>query len=221
MIVASLTGWLANLSAEEWTAIATGGTFLVALIASVAAALQVREARRLRIEQARRFVAVFLESGEADEIFIDLVIKNFGLTPATDVRIDISPSPERSGDQLDRQVHLPALIPTLVPGQEWRTFWDSTHTRDGTGLPERYRVNVNARDSQGRTLPTLAYALDWGPVIHRGHMVVYGTHHAAKALQEISSSLRKSLESAGSGGLKVFMRDGDARDARLAKWYRQ
>jgi hypothetical protein len=76
-------------SAQTWSAVgdlagatAALGTLAVAIGAVYAAFQQVRQARELREEQARPYVAVFMEPSTRSPRVIDLVIRNFGSTAA-------------------------------------------------------------------------------------------------------------------------------------------
>jgi hypothetical protein len=199
---------------ETWSAIAAWLTAGVAIAAGVVAVGQLSEARRLREEQAQPYVAIFMETKpEVDERFVELVIKNFGLTAAFNVRITIEPSPHRAKDGSHARVWLPEHIPTLVPGQEWRTHWDFGPRRAGSALPSRHAATVHFQDSQEEAF-RLQYVLDWGLYENRMQVTTYGAHHAAKALREIQKTTARWTESAA-GGLSVVTRDGDARDDRL------
>jgi hypothetical protein len=199
---------------DTWSAIAAWLTAGVAIAAGVVAIGQLSEARRLRKEQAQPYVAIFMETKpEVDERFVDLVIKNFGKTAAFNVRIGIEPWPHRATDEPHARVWLPEDIPTLVPGQEWRTSWDFGPRRAGSGLPSRHAATVHFQDSQ-EELFRLQYVLDWGVYENRMQVTTYGAHHAAKALREIQKTTKRWTESAA-GGLSVVTRDGDARDDRL------
>src|SRR4051812_12605673 len=73
---------------ETWTAIAAWATAGVAGAAGFLALRQLAEARRLRLEQAQPYVAVYMdERREVDERFHDLVIANFGKTAAFNVEV--------------------------------------------------------------------------------------------------------------------------------------
>jgi hypothetical protein len=68
------------------------------------------------------------------------VVRNFGDTAAYDVRFAFVNPPtvgqyENEHDGLVNvgELALPASIPTLAPGQEWRTIWDSTLSRAELG----------------------------------------------------------------------------------------
>jgi hypothetical protein len=153
----------------------------------------------------RRWVA---DVSPASSTVFDLVIKNFGRTPATNVRVQIKPALGRAayGDEL---VELPRAIPTLVPGQEWRTFWDTQMARKDSSLPNSYAVEVRFSDASGRPDFCLPFELDWHASTHRDVVDVSSFHDAAKALQEIRTILKNAMPQ---GALNVLGRDGDARD---------
>lgn len=204
--------------AGEWTALAAWVTAGVALIAGAIAVGQLGETRRLRLEQAQPYVVVFMEPSQAGSWFVELVVRNFGATAAHDVRLNIDPAPRTQSGSRD-QVWLPAVIPVLAPGQEWRTFWD-TGERVGSDLPDRHEAVVAFTDSVGRRLPALPSILDWGVFENRATIELYGIHHAAKALRQIDKTLTGWRERP-SGGLKVYVRDGDAKDARDREHFEQ
>jgi hypothetical protein len=211
-----LLGW----TADEWSAFgalmaAAGaiGTLIVAVVAARAAFRQVAEARELRQEQAQPYVAVYMEPSAATPEIVDLVIRNFGATAAHEVRLNIVPSLQRSvqggGSE---EVWLPELLPTLVPGQEWRTMWDLGRNRKDSSVPDKHSVKVDFKDAHGRPF-SLNCELDWGAYKGRQWVVTYGIHDAAKALREIDKRTSKWQEGP-QGGLAVFVRDGDEKDRR-------
>lgn len=200
-------------SPEAWTALAAWVTATIASAAGVIAVRQLREARRLRVEQAQPYVAAFMEpSGGVDAGFVDLVVRNFGTTSAMNVRVEIDPAPQRAAGGSVQAVWLPDGIPVLVPGQEWRTLWDFAPRRAKVGLADRHDVAVLFTDTEGREL-RLPYVLDWSVYSEQMQVTIYGVHHAAKALRGIEKKLGKWQEGIH-GGLAVTMRDGDAKDAR-------
>jgi hypothetical protein len=206
---------LVGMSATEWSALAAWAGVLLASVAGVVAMSQLREARRLRRAQAQPYVVAFLDHSETGPWVVDLVIKNFGTTAATDVRLTIEPAAERAAGERGPVV-LPETIPTLVPGQAWRTLWDTTMARAGSELPSRHAAEVTFRDSEGKEL-IYGFVLDWEPLMQRDVVTVYGAHHAAEALRDIRAEVKHWKES-GTGGLKVYSRDGDARDQRREEW---
>lgn len=211
-VVAVIRDW----SAGAWAALAAWTTAAVAIAAGLIALRQLAEARRLRVEQAQPYVVAYMEPSAADPMVIDLIMRNFGTTAAHDVAITINPPPERKAgvgeDAVAKLVWVPPQIPVLVPGQEWRTLWDTGLARVGSGLPDRHEAVVTFTDSQGRSFPPLRSVLDWSSYWQREQVTVYGPHHSAKALREISATIKRWRET--SGGLAVVVRDGDAKDER-------
>jgi hypothetical protein len=197
-----------GMSAGGWTALAGVVGVLLALGAAIVGGWQLQEARRLRIEQAQPYIAVYADPSPAGSWVFDLVVKNFGRTPATNVRVQIQPELKRAAYG-DETVALPAVIPTLVPGQEWRTFWDTQLARKDSSLPSSYVVEARFSDATGKPEYCLRFELDWEASTHRDVVDVASFHDAAKALQEISSTLKKAMSQ---GALNVLARDGDARD---------
>lgn len=202
-----------GLPAEAWSALASWSAVLFAVVAGLIARGQLREARRLREEQAQPYVVAYAESSQVGEWVIDLVVKNFGATAATGVRVEFDP-PLRRAASGEEAVDFPEVIPVLVPQQEWRTFWDTGIARLQSELPDRHVATVCFSDSHERELPPYTFVLDWKPMKAREVITVYGPHHAAKALRELSKEVKTWREGAG-GGVSVYARDGDARDERV------
>lgn len=214
---ASTVNWVASISAESWTALAAWAAVAIALAAATVGRGQLTEARALRREQAQPYVVAFLEPSLADAVHVDLVIRNTGATAAFNVCVRIDPLPRRTartGDDAPLPVVIPEFFPVLVPGQEWRAFWDSTHVRPAGDLPSRHDAIVTFDDSREES-HSLQYVLDFEPLIQRGYLVVYGEHHAAKALRDISNEVKKW--SGSTPRIGVWVRDGDARAARQRK----
>lgn len=205
---------------EHWTAAAAWATVAVAVIAGVIALLHVREARRLRQEQAQPYVVAYMEPSSATPHIIDLVVRNFGMTAAYDVEVSISPSLERSiqGGEPEA-VWLFDRLPVLVPGQEWRTMWDFGPSRADSDLPDRHNATVSYRDSKGRDMQPLSTVLDWTAYMGRRWVTVYGIHDAAKALREIDKRMKQWGE--GFRGLSVFVRDADRIDEESRKEFEE
>jgi hypothetical protein len=208
-----------GMSASTWSALAAWAGVALASFAGAVAYRQLGEARRLRAEQAQPYVVIFTELSAAGSWVIDLVVKNLGSTAATNVRVRIDPPAERAaGGQGISEVQIPDPIPVLVPGQEWRTLWDTGIARADSGLPDRHMATVAYDDAHGRKSFEFAFVLDWATIKARDVVTVYGTHQAAEALREIRSTLARWNET-GAGGLRAYTRDGDARDERArAEW---
>lgn len=182
-------------------------TALIAIAAATTAFVQVREARQLRIEQAQPYVAAYLESDAANPKFVDLVVKNFGTTAASNVQIDVDPTPQRSkqGGGVE-DMWVAEKISTLVPRQEWRTLWDFGPDRVNTDLPDHYTVRLAYTDSRERKLDGV-FSLDWGQFKNRQWVEKRGLHDAANALREINKRLKK-WDAGINKGLRVSLRDG-------------
>lgn len=204
---------VATLTPEAWTAIAAWVAVALAAAAGLVAFGQLRESRRLRREQAQPYVVVFLDENPSGPWIGDFVIKNYGVTAAYEVRLEASPRITTSlGESESKELLLPEVIPVLVPGQEWRTTWDSTVSRHGVGLPDRYSVAVKFQDSHGRT-EQLKYVLDWEVYVQRGYTERHGVHELVKSVRKIEKVLERWREPLG-GGLRVVARDGSVRDRR-------
>lgn len=217
LLVAAGGRWPPDFAAwgpADWTALAGWVTATIALVASTIALLQLRHARRLRREQAQPYVVAYMEPMVGAPEFVELVVRNFGATIARDVRISATPALRRTvqgGDPED--VWLPEYIPALVPSQEWRTLWDFSPERTSAALPDRHEVVVSYQDSKNKKLPDTPSVLDWGAYRGRSWIERRGLHDAAEALREIAK-ITKKWNNSIHGGLKVYVRDGDAADQR-------
>ena len=211
--------WLPDLAAwrpEDWSAFGTNVTAFIAVGAGLVAWRQLHEARRLREEQAQPYVVCYAEKTSGHDQSVDIVIRNFGSTVARDVMLTVEPTLMRSGHAggESEPVHLPPLIPALVPGQEWRTWWDlGTERVDFPDLHDRHEVLVTYRDGKGKSLPPTPSVLDWRDFATREWVVTKGVHEVASALEDIRRTV-KSFQNSGRGGMAVFVRDGDAADHR-------
>ena len=165
-----------GISLSDLSAIATCGLFVVAALAGLVALQQVREARRLRLEQTQPYVTVYGES--PNWAFAYLVVKNFGRTAAYDIEITFDPELLRFAGagtepgkkepvKLHEPVKVPKPIPMLAPGQEWRAFWDVAIR--GDDQPTHYRANITFRDSRDTAYKTRS-ALDWDMTTDRGKL---------------------------------------------------
>jgi hypothetical protein len=209
-MLADIPASIWHLAPDAWTAFATWTAVAVALVAVAVGRRQLQEARTLRKEQAQPYVAVCTEDSGTDPRLINLVIKNFGKTAATDVRVVFSPPLDSA---LWKEVPaltfmVPDVIPVLVPGQEWRTLWDFTPDRKAAKeLPDQYTATVTFNDSKGKPVDAeYKFVIDWRILIDRGFAKVYNVHDAAEALREISSVLR---DVKAQHGIRVVTRNVD------------
>jgi len=77
-------------------------------------------------------------------------------------------------------------------------------------LPRRHEAVVACVNSHGRALPPLRSTLDWSIIQDRASIEVYGIHHAAKALRDLTKTVAK-WRKPGHTGLAVTTWDGDAK----------
>jgi len=116
-----------GLSAGAWTALAAWLAVVVGVAALVYAWRQYQRAREQAAEAMQPQVAMFMEPSASDWHLVELVVKNFGRTPAYGIRFDFANPPtvgryERAyeDDYVDiTPLNLPAEIPYLAPTQEW------------------------------------------------------------------------------------------------------
>jgi hypothetical protein len=199
--VAVVYHWLhQHVSPQGWSALGTWATAAVAAIAAFFALRQVREVRITRERQAQPNVVAFIRPNAKVYQFLDLVIANYGLTPAYHVKFDFPPltvSPHQHGVTGEKvtALHLPDEIAVLAPGQEWRTMWDAAteryNKRDELG--SRFRGWVKFQDSRRNKFKNLAI-LDWDS--HFDTIYVSAKpDESAKAVAEQLSEIGKILKS--------------------------
>jgi hypothetical protein len=214
---ATVLDWFTGIDAAQWSAAAAWLTAIVAVIASIAAFRQLGEARRLRLAQAAPYVVAYMELNPTSQVMVDFVVKNLGATAAIDVQVVLEPPLRRTAGaegEESEPVQIPTSIPVLVPGQEYRTLWDSAITRHGTTLPDRHEAVVTFKDSRGEASDPFRFVLDWGTLWDRHLVTQRGVHDVAEALRGINKTVRGWSEGVGAKGVGVYVRDGDARDQR-------
>lgn len=216
-------------SVTDWIAAGSGlATFLVALIALVFAAGQINESKiaRRQVDEIERkkaepSVVAYMEKAPSPYI-IELVVKNFGPTPAYDVVVTSDTPIQRTGDNdrsVAEDVEIPDVIPFLAPGQEWRTIWDVAHTRsDHENLPDRHEVTVEFKGIDNVALSSRS-VLDWGSLKSTRFMTTLGVHDLAKATKEMARTLKRATDI--HGGLNIWVRSGEAKDQRQREWARK
>jgi hypothetical protein len=201
-------------TAEDWTAVATCGTLLVAAVAAAFAIIQVRDARKLREDQARPFVVVDLQSSLASTHLVNLVIENVGKTLARDVRIKFSPAIKSTLDTEERKLADSALlrngVPAMPPGRKITALLDASHQRVRTTLPSKYTATVYCDDANGKPQEPLEYVLDMGIRYGVLNAEVLGVHDIAITLKNMSDHFRQWSDV---DGIRVWARDGDKWDS--------
>jgi hypothetical protein len=218
-MVATTAHTFLDISNGGWSAIASCGGLLLAIAAAIFGYRQFSEARRTREEQAQPYVAIYMEPTEADPHAVDLIIKNFGATAAKDVHVTIDPPPEQLAGGEITDVKVPSLIRTLVPGQEWTTFWDTAIARNNAeDVPKRHTATISFTDLRGRKLGPYTFDLDWDAIIERGWIVTYGMHELARAVRDIRDLLKNRGDLSNH---HVMSFDGDAHNEQERERWEQ
>jgi hypothetical protein len=122
------------------------------------------------------------------------VIKNTGRTAARNVRLKFSPELDSAALSPDHSpLQIPRDIPVLVPGGEWRTFWDLPVSRTTEEQrTARYVATVSYTANEGEdSFGPYEFVLDWTLIINRGSTrdsddPVKSLERVAKALEQLS-----------------------------------
>jgi hypothetical protein len=202
---------VADISASAWTALAAWLAVVVGIAALVYAWRQYQRAKDQTAELMQPNVAMFMEPSATDWHLIELVVKNFGRTPAYGIRFEFANPPtvgkyERAYE--DRYVditplNLPAEIPYLAPTQEWRIVWDSALDRRelGEAIASRFDGAVTYYDQpktgrqgmQTRTRYQSAAVLDWATLHPVERLELLTTHDLARQEKQKLELLRSLL----------------------------
>lgn len=215
--------WIASIAtlAAALVAIAAIGVAWHAGAKQIDAADKAREqTKQLDVDRSQPYVVMTLEPSGATPEILDLVIKNYGATSASDVKVYCYPWPRRSAQYKGGEPTLVAIpeLPVLAPGQEWRVLWDNGRRRKDSELPVRHRGNVSYSGIDDKKL-TSRILLDWSFYMERRWVVVRTMHDAAQALRDIRSLMNRfDSKVVGTSGLKVSAYDGEAQEA--ADWAR-
>ena len=180
---ASGTDWAA---VAAWAACATVGIYVVL---GLFAWRQVREARKLREEQARPFVIVDFEPG----FLVYLTVENLGRTMARDVRISFDKpltSTLRDRRELDKSPLFREPIPALPPGKKIRILFDQFTERTKAQLPLTYDVKVRYRGPTGKEWPPETYPLDLGMYLD-SQLPPKGIPELVDEVKNISKEIKK------------------------------
>ena len=201
---------LTNMNSGAWLAIAAWAAVVVGVAALIYAWVQIRGNRRLKVEQIRPQVAMYMEPHAADWHLIELVARNFGRTAAYDVRFTFfkPPTVARYEDEYDDRrpdvvaLPLPDLLPVLAPGQEWRMVWDSQMDRDelGESIESRFdgtityfdRADDGRRFGKRRAYETKVL-LDWDSLQPSERVDLLTNHDLARREKQKLELLRSVL----------------------------
>ena len=165
------------------------------------AIVQLKDARDVRWEQALPYVAGYLDPDPTDPKIIYLTIKNFGATIAENLELEITPEAERSSGVGGGTLNLPKTMPALVPGQEWRTFWDFSVYRHQEQMLKRHTLVISYADSRGAR-HSMDSVLDWESyTLGRRWIGRKSIHHVGESVAKIEKSIGKLAKTAaGLGG---------------------
>jgi hypothetical protein len=213
-------GWIqdrwhqvAGAAAGTWLALAVWALLVLGLVALVFANQQIRRNRRSATEETRPHVGMFMEPHGADWHLIELVVRNFGKTSAYDVSFTFPHPPtvaeyENAADGYADvvELQLPRQLPTLAPGQDWRTVWDSAldRTELGEGIESRFPGTVTYYDRaetphgwefwRRRRRPfETKVVLDWNALPPVQRIELMTNHNLAKREKEKLELLRSLL----------------------------
>jgi hypothetical protein len=201
---------VADMSAGAWTALAAWLAVVVGVAALVYAWRQYQRAKAQTAELMQPNVAMFMEPSATDWHLVELVVKNFGRTPAYGIRFDFA-NPPTVGKYETAQDHyvditplnLPAEIPYLAPSQEWRIVWDSALDRRELGqtIASRFDGAVIYHDEpkaagrrrQSRTQFRSTAVLDWTTLHPVDRLELLTAHDLARQEKQKLELLRNLL----------------------------
>ncbi len=204
---------VAGAGSTAWLASAVWALLVLGVVALIFANQQIRRNRRLATEETRPHVGMFMEPHAADWHLIELVVRNFGKTSAYDVSFTFPHPPtvaeyenatDRYADVVELQ--LPHQLPTLAPGQEWRTVWDSALDRAelGEGIESRFPGTLTYYDraetprgwkfwQRRRSSFETKVVLDWDELPPVQRIELMTNHNLAKREKEKLELLRSLL----------------------------
>lgn len=175
---------------RDYEGVATWGLFVIAIVAGAIAERQLRQNRKLRFEQARPYVVVGLR--RVGHGIVELYVKNFGETAAHDVKLASDPDLESLSDPAWFRVF--DNLPTLVPGDEWSTLWetDASKRAEEGDFSNTYTVTLTYTGNDGRKKKALTdtFNLDWRPHLASTYVERNTIHDIGATLKKIEGSLK-------------------------------
>lgn len=200
---------------SEISAAAAVGGLVVAVVVAIFAWVQVKQAKRLREEQARPYVIVDIDFRG---VGVNIVIQNVGATPAYDVQVTFDKSLETT---MTRRKHLNEVatftrpIPMIAPGRAIHVPFDRMPERlKRDDLPTEYVATVEYRDSRRwKTCETYPFDL----ATYEDTLVPKkGLPEVARAIEELNRSF-KSIKT--HDAMRVLTSDHDRKDRRESREY--
>ena len=207
-----IVNWFRDISPDAWTALAAWAAVVIGIGALFYAWRQYQRARQESEERMQPNVAMFMEPSATDWHLVELVVKNFGRTPAYGIRFKFVQPPtvgKYESAYEDRFVdiaplNLPAEIPYLAPSQEWRIVWDSALDRRelGDSIASRFDGAVTyyaeppkdggKGNDRRRQLRSTA-VLDWNTLHPVDRLELLTTHDLARQEKQKLELLRNLL----------------------------
>ncbi|MBY0287364.1 MAG: hypothetical protein K2X52_09455 [Mycobacteriaceae bacterium] len=199
-----------DVSAHGWIAVAAWVAVMVLVAALIYAWRAYQRARAHAEELMQPNVAMFMEPAAHDWHLVELVVRNFGQTPAYGIRFEWAHPPtvgKYENVYEDRYVdivplNLPAEIPYLAPSQEFRIVWDSALDRRELGetIASRFDGAVTYSDQPttkgskpaGRQFRSAA-VLDWATLHPVERLELLTTHDLARQEKQKLELLRNLL----------------------------
>lgn len=200
-----------DVSAHGWIALAAWVAVMVLVAALIYAWRAYQRARAHAEELMQPNVAMFMEPAAHDWHLVELVVRNFGQTPAYGIRFEWAHAPtvgKYENVYEDRYVdivplNLPAEIPYLAPSQEFRIVWDSALDRRELGetIASRFDGAVTYSDQpstkgskkkSGRQFRSAA-VLDWATLHPVERLELLTTHDLARQEKQKLELLRNLL----------------------------
>lgn len=199
-----------DVSAHGWIALAAWVAVMVLVAALIYAWRAYQRARAHAEELMQPNVAMFMEPAAHDWHLVELVVRNFGQTPAYGIRFEWAHPPtvgKYENVYEDRYVdivplNLPAEIPYLAPSQEFRIVWDSALDRRELGetIASRFDGAVSYSDQPttkgskraGRQFRSAA-VLDWATLHPVERLELLTTHDLARQEKQKLELLRNLL----------------------------
>ncbi len=203
-----------DVSATGWMAVAAWVAVVVLIAALVYAWRAYQRSRQQNEELMQPNVAMYMEPAANDWHLVELVVRNYGRTPAFGIRFDFAHPPtvgKYESAYEDRYVdivplNLPAEIPYLAPSQEWRIVWDSALDRRelGEAIASRfdgaltyYDRPQSGKGSRGAKRARHQYrssaVLDWATLHPVERLELLTTHDLARQEKQKLELLRNLL----------------------------
>lgn len=204
------------MDADTWSALGQWATVLIGGGALWYARGQVNVARETRERVAQPEVVMYIDHNSVDWHHMDIVIKNFGQTPAYNVRVvglpplQVVPYENASTGERVTTLYVPNNIAVLAPGQEWRSAWESgidIEEYDGE-LPTNYVGTVRFDDKMIADKDSFEnpISLDINMFKNMHRISTEKSKTVEKALYEISGALKEYKRQ--HGGIWVYTVNG-------------